>query len=81
MLELGFGAPWLLLLVLLLLWVNKMEITCISVPGGWQTMVYLFNDKKAYPFGPVFNKVTDLWGWQRANLFDVVDGYKLMKVA
>jgi hypothetical protein len=44
-------------------------------------MVYLINDKAAYPFGPVFNKVTDLWDWQRANLFDVVDGYKLMKVA
>lgn len=58
-----------------------MEITCISVPGGWQTMVYLINDKKAYPFGPVFNKVTDLWGWQRENLFDVAKGYRLMKEA
>ena len=58
-----------------------MQITCISVPGGWQTMVYLFNDKKAYPFGPVFNKTTDLWDWQRANLFDVVQGYRLMKEA
>lgn len=60
---------------------NDMEITCISVPGGWQTMVYLFNDKKAYPFGPVFNKTTDLWDWQRANLFDVAKGYRLMKEA
>jgi hypothetical protein len=58
-----------------------MEITCISVPGGWQTMVYLINDKKAYPFGPVFNKVTDLWDWQRANLFNVAEGYRLMKDA
>jgi len=35
----------------------------------------------AYPFGPVFNKTTDLWDWQRANLFDVAKGYRLMKEA
>ncbi len=44
-------------------------------------MVYLFNDKTAYPFGPVFNKTTDLWAWQRENLFDVAKGYRLMKEA
>ena len=57
-----------------------MEISCISVPGGWQTIVYTA-DGGEYPFGPVFNKVTDLWGWQRANLFNAVQGYRLMKEA
>ncbi len=57
-----------------------MEISCISVPGGWQTLVYT-TDGGEYPFGPVFNKVTDLWDWQRANLFNVATGYKLMEAA
>jgi hypothetical protein len=57
-----------------------MKITCISVPGGWQTLVYT-TDGGEYPFGPVFNKVTDLWDWQRANLYNVATGYKLMEAA
>lgn len=57
-----------------------MEISCANVPGGWQTVVYTADGNK-YPLGPVYNKVTDLWAWQRANLFDVVKGYKLMKEA
>ena len=57
-----------------------MEISCLSVPGGWQTVVYPADGGK-YPFGPVFNKVTDLWDWQRANLFNVAEGYRLMKEA
>lgn len=57
-----------------------MEISCANVPGGWQTVVYT-NDNGEYTFGPVFNKVTDLWSWQRANLFDVAQGYRLMKEA
>ena len=41
------------------------KIKCVSVPGGWQTEV----EKTEYRFGPVFNKIQDLWAWQRANLF------------
>lgn len=36
--------------------------TCKSVLGGWQT------EKDGNLIGPVFNKVTDLWNWQRDNL-------------
>lgn len=57
-----------------------MEISCANVPGGWQTVVYTADSGK-YPFGPVYNRVTDLWDWQRANLFDVAQGYRLMKEA
>ena len=57
-----------------------MEISCASVPGGWQTVVYTA-DGGDYLFGPVYNRVTDLWDWQRANLFDVAQGYRLMKEA
>lgn len=57
-----------------------MEISCLSVPGGWQTRVYTA-DGNDWLFGPVFNKVTDLWDWQRANLYNVATGYKLMEVA
>jgi hypothetical protein len=28
--------------------------------------------------GPVCNRCTDTWDWQRANLFDVVDEYVLV---
>ena len=70
----------LLLLVLLLLWVNKMKISCLSVVGGWQTVV-CFADGAEWPLGPVFNRVSELWDWQRENLFNVVSEYKLMKVA
>ena len=41
------------------------EINCISVVGGWQTA---FKDTNIM-FGPVFNKIQDLWAWQRANLY------------
>lgn len=57
-----------------------MEISCANVPGGWQTVVYTA-DGGEYTFGPVYNRVTDLWDWQRANLFDVAQGYRLMKEA
>jgi len=57
-----------------------MEISCSNVPGGWQTVVYT-SDGGKYSFGPVYNRVTDLWDWQRANLFDVAQGYRLMKEA
>ena len=55
-----------------------MKITCISVPGGWQTLVYT-TDGGEFPFGPVYNRVNDLWDWQRANLYNVATGYKLME--
>jgi len=42
-----------------------MKITCKSVMGGWQTCVA----NTGYLFGPVFNKITDLWAWQRVNLY------------
>jgi hypothetical protein len=37
---------------------------CLSVAGGWQTMLSLTGE----PIGPVFNKIQDLWAWQRNNL-------------
>ena len=37
------------------------EIGCLSVPGGWQTCVL----GTTITFGPVFNRVNDLWDWQR----------------
>jgi len=57
-----------------------MEISCANVPGGWQTVVYTADGEK-YPFGPVYNRVTDLWDWQRSNLFNAVDGYVMREAA
>lgn len=37
-----------------------MEIYCVSVVGGWQTAV----QGSGFLFGPVFNKINDLWDWQ-----------------
>jgi hypothetical protein len=48
-----------------------MKITCQSVVGGWQTFDSAFNCL----IGPVFNKTTDLWEWQKANLEDEGDLY------
>jgi hypothetical protein len=42
-----------------------MKITCKNVAGGWQTCI----ETSGYLFGPVFNKITDLWAWQRLNLY------------
>ena len=39
-------------------------ITCQSVVGGWQTFSALYD----MLIGPVFNKTTDLWDWQKENL-------------
>ena len=55
-----FGAP-------------NMKITCANVPGGWQTEV--LTPDGVWLFGPVYNCVQDLWAWQRANLFNAVEGY------
>lgn len=36
-----------------------------SVVGGWQTKVIETQEL----IGPVFNKITDLWAWQKENLY------------
>jgi hypothetical protein len=36
----------------------------VSVINGWQTI----HKPSKVVFGPTFNKVTDLWEWQRINL-------------
>ena len=41
------------------------QIACVSVLGGWQTVVA----QTEIHFGPVFNRLEDLWDWQRENLF------------
>ena len=50
-----------------------MKISCANVPGGWQTEV--LTPDGVWLFGPVYNRVQDLWAWQRANLLDAVEGY------
>ena len=67
-------------LVLKLFGACNMKISCVNVPGGWQTVVYTA-DGGEYLFGPVYNRVTDLWTWQRSNLFNVVDGYVMREAA
>jgi len=56
---------------------NDMKIQCKNVAGGWQTCVV----ETGYQFGPVFNKITDLWAWQRENLFGIVEGYVAREAA
>lgn len=56
-----------------------MRITCTNVMNGWQTVVRT-EDGQNWPFGPVFNRVSDLWDWQRKNLYNCVEGYVLMEV-
>jgi hypothetical protein len=41
------------------------NIQCKSVAGGWQTCV----SETGYLIGPVFNRIQDLWNWQRVNMF------------
>lgn len=43
------------------------EINSVNVLGGWQTA---FKDTDI-TFGPIFNKIQDLWIWQRNNLYSV----------
>jgi hypothetical protein len=54
-----------------------MKVTTVSVIGGWQTELQ-FADGSVARVGPVYNRCTDTWDWQRANLFDVVDEYVLV---
>ena len=56
-----------------------MKISCASVIGGWVTVMYPA-DGGEYTFGPVYNKISDLWDWQRRNLFNVVEGYRMIAV-
>jgi hypothetical protein len=42
------------------------QVQCLSVAGGWQTVV----KETGYTFGPIYNSITDLWKWQRVNLFN-----------
>jgi hypothetical protein len=41
------------------------ELNCVSVARGWQTAI---KDTEVL-FGPVFNNITDLWMWQKNNIF------------
>jgi hypothetical protein len=41
-----------------------MKLSCLSVVGGWQSR----DEVSGLTFGPVFNKVGDLWEWQRENV-------------
>ncbi len=51
---------------------KAIDRVCLSVPGGWQSQ-----DKvTGVVFGPVFNKIDDLWDWQKDN---PVEGMKLVK--
>jgi len=42
---------------------NMIELNCLSVAGGWQS----HDEVTGLTFGPVFNKIQDLWSWQREN--------------
>jgi hypothetical protein len=55
-----------------------MKVTTMGVLGGWQTEL-VFADGTTALVGPVYNRVTDTWDWQRENLFNVVEGYQLME--
>ena len=47
---------------------NNVNFYVASVSGGWQTVAHT-PDGRDWPFGPVMNNVTDLWAWQKNNLF------------
>lgn len=49
-----------------------MNVSCASVVGGWQS----FDEDSGLLFGPAFNRVNDLWAWQKENL---VGGQKVVK--
>lgn len=57
-----------------------MKVTTVSVIGGWQTKLE-FADGSVALVGPACNRVSDTWDWQRDNLFNVVECYKLMEAA
>ncbi len=41
------------------------ELNCASVPGGWQTAI----KGTEVTFGPVFNRIQELWAWQKNNIY------------
>ena len=48
---------------------RTMKYACWSVEGGWVTALVGADGKPSEFIGPVFNSITDLWKWQRANLY------------
>ena len=46
---------------------GQLELRCLSVPGGWQTYI----QHTEVTFGPVFNKITDLWAWQKTHIYSL----------
>jgi hypothetical protein len=47
--------------------VKSIELSSVSVVGGWQSAI----KNTPYVFGPIFRHVQDLWAWQRANIYGV----------
>jgi hypothetical protein len=56
-----------------------MKVSTMGVLGGWQTELQ-FADGSTALVGPVCNRCSDVWDWQRENLFNVVDECKLAAV-
>ena len=50
----------------------NVQLNCANVAGGWQTAI---KDTEV-TFGPVFNRIQDLWAWQRANIFKILQQQK-----
>jgi formate-dependent nitrite reductase cytochrome c552 subunit len=48
---------------------RAMKYACWSVVGGWVTASVDAEGELVEFIGPVFNSITDLWKWQRANLY------------
>lgn len=48
---------------------RTMKYACWSVVGGWVTALVGSDGEPSEFIGPVFNSITDLWKWQRANLY------------
>ena len=46
-----------------------MKYACWSVVGGWVTALVGSDGEPSEFIGPVFNSITDLWKWQRDNLY------------
>lgn len=54
--------------------IEKVTISCQSVIGGWRTFVERSGQEPIY-IGPVYNKLTELWSWQRKNYDRLVLGF------
>jgi len=55
----------------------RMKVSTMGVLGGWQTEL-VFADGSTALVGPVCNRCSDVWDWQRHNLFNAVDEYVLV---